>query len=176
MDLSYDRCPITLSEICDMEFPVAFHNAPQQPYECAALVEWLSEKQINPMTNLELFWEVTPLECFGPCESCRSPEIVQAFIESTLGTHEKHESMLKYFSNKDRAGWLCVYILLVAVSFNIPEEYTYGFHVAHVFTIIYACAHSAYSSSAQARLVLQSSVATGILGDISIPRLSILTN
>ena len=74
--------------------------------------------------------------------------------------------MFKYFSSKDRAGWLCVYTLLVAVSFNIPDEYTYFFRCAvHAMTMVYAFAHSINSSSAEARLVFKSCVATGTLGN-----------
>lgn len=59
-------CPITLAPFSQISCPIAFRNAPHQPYEAAALAEWLSVRKTNPLTNMPCQWENSPFEILVP--------------------------------------------------------------------------------------------------------------
>jgi hypothetical protein len=77
-------CPITLKTLEEIQSPVAFRNASHQPYECDDLMKWLMEKEVNPMTNLPVYWTYSPLEIMAPLSICKNPKFVSAHIEKTL--------------------------------------------------------------------------------------------
>ena len=49
-----DICPITHKRFPEIEIPVAFRWNLSQPYECAALAQWLRASSRDPMTNLRI--------------------------------------------------------------------------------------------------------------------------
>jgi hypothetical protein len=59
-------CPITLTPLCNIKYPIVFNNAPHQPYEAEALALWLSTRRRNPLTNEYCAWDETPLEIISP--------------------------------------------------------------------------------------------------------------
>ena len=59
-------CPITLTPLCNIKYPIVFNNAPHQPYEAEALALWLSTRRRNPLTNEYCVWDETPLEIISP--------------------------------------------------------------------------------------------------------------
>jgi hypothetical protein len=87
-------CPITLTPLCNIKYPIVFNNSPHQPYEAEALALWLSTRRRNPLTNEYCVWDETPLEIISPIshtmgvETClptseESPETsVNVFLET----------------------------------------------------------------------------------------------
>ena len=49
-----NTCPITHKTFGEIETPVVFRWNPTQPYECAALAQWLRVSSRDPMTNLRI--------------------------------------------------------------------------------------------------------------------------
>ena len=49
-----NTCPITHKTFGEIETPVVFRWNPTQPYECAALAQWLRVSSRDPMTNLHI--------------------------------------------------------------------------------------------------------------------------
>jgi hypothetical protein len=45
-------CPITLTPVDELRWPVALNGNTERPYECEALVEWVMRRPRDPMTNL----------------------------------------------------------------------------------------------------------------------------
>jgi len=74
-------CPITLKSLKDIDLPVAFRSMPHQPYECLALLEWLNEKETNPMTNQEVYWKSNLLDVVAPLHICKDPKLVEKYIK-----------------------------------------------------------------------------------------------
>ena len=49
-----NTCPVTHKSFLEMETPVVFQWNLNQPYECAALAQWLRVSSRDPMTNLHI--------------------------------------------------------------------------------------------------------------------------
>ena len=60
-------CPITLTPVDELRWPVALNGNTAQPYECEALVEWILRRPRDPMTNLRMTRiAIGPLEGLVP--------------------------------------------------------------------------------------------------------------
>jgi hypothetical protein len=47
-------CPITLTPVDELRWPVALNGNTARPYECEALVDWVLHRPRDPMTNLRM--------------------------------------------------------------------------------------------------------------------------
>lgn len=73
-------CPITLAHLKEIKCPVAFRDAPLQPYEASALAEWLSVRRTNPLTNLPCYWDKSPFEVLVPLNSAGQASLSSSTI------------------------------------------------------------------------------------------------
>lgn len=73
------ECPITLCQLHELSFPVAFSDAPEQPYELEELCVWLEKSSSNPVTGEEV--DVSSLIPLGSVEQQRkSARILRRII------------------------------------------------------------------------------------------------
>ena len=106
-------CPITLVRFRELHTPVAFRNMPNYAYECDALLAWLQIRPINPVTNLEIWWYLSPLEALGPVAGmAREPGLVESKIVLHLGG----DAMPLMAVLSSHWFWLHVLALLLAVT------------------------------------------------------------
>jgi hypothetical protein len=121
-------CPITLKTISEINYPVAFINATHQPYDCEALVYWLSEKKSNPMTNLPIHWIKSPLEILRPLSivnKCKQ-KLMKNYINLHLPTPSKKKNLFPSIEFL-----LLIYFFMLTLTFYIPT------------TLAYCCSHNA---------------------------------
>ena len=81
-----NTCPITHKTFGEIETPVVFRWNPTQPYECAALAQWLRVSSRDPMTNLRidrdcLMDDIAPLCGYSTVETVHT--ILGDFIGKT---------------------------------------------------------------------------------------------
>jgi hypothetical protein len=116
-------CPITLNKLSEIDYPVAFADATHQPYDCEALVCWLSEKKANPMTNLPVYWIKSPLEILGPLsmvDNYKKNIIKNYIILNLLTPLTKHQDP---FPNIEKS--LMIYFFMLTLTFYIPTTLAY---------------------------------------------------
>ena len=130
----------------ELECPVAFRNAPHQPYECSALVAWLYAVQVNPMTNLPVDWHECALEVIGPLmiegRMCR-PEFAISHIKKTLACHAMPMPSVANFLILFKDGWFWLYIVTLIMACTKQHPYASW----DVVSIVFAIAHSAQSTT-----------------------------
>lgn len=150
------QCPITLAD--NIKFPVAFHHARHQPYECEALVSWLRLRRTDPMTNLPVDWNESPLEIMGPV---RESDRVNAFIiEEAL----VRKTMFDFFKTNKRI-WI-VSLFLIAAFATYSTIYNGLFlYSSHVAFIAFALAHT-IGVVPNARLMVVASAISVFSGDL----------
>jgi hypothetical protein len=133
-------CPITLKLLSEIDYPVAFVNATHQPYDCEALVYWLSEKKANPMTNLSVHWIKSPLEILGPLSivnECKQ-KIIKNYISLNLLTSTKKKDS---FSNIE--DFLLIYFFMLSFTFYIPTTFAYCW--SHSAIMMCGLVHTVYT-------------------------------
>lgn len=82
-------CPITHTPLDELELAVAFHSNPIHPYECRALVHWLTVRRRDPMTNLCVGWAYSGLEIIGPIDRwCQDPAKAAQILRDELKGEE----------------------------------------------------------------------------------------
>ena len=73
-------CPITHKLFPEIETPVVFQWNPAQPYECAALIQWLRVCSRDPMTNRDC-----TVDMIAPLCGYSTPEAVYAILGDLIG-------------------------------------------------------------------------------------------
>ena len=142
-------CPITLKTISEINYPVAFINAAHQPYDCEALVYWLSEKKSNPMTNLSVHWIKSPLEILRPLSivnKCKQ-KLMKNYINLHLLTPPKEKDL-----NPSIEFLLLIYFFMLSLTIYIPSTFAYCW--SH--NAIMACGffHTIYATKSPSGLIV----------------------
>lgn len=141
-------CPITLQRLDELLFPVAFRSAPHQPYECKALVDWLLEREVNPLTNTAVDWAKSPLEAIGPLSCCKATGAVSAYIEKQL--NPQRSLLFEVFRDY---GWIYFAAVLYAFSAGLTSQ------MFHTCSVAYGLWHSIrVLKTAEAMIALWSGV------------------
>jgi hypothetical protein len=129
-------CPITLVPFRELRTPVAFRDTPNYAYECDDLLEWLQTRPINPVTNLEIWWYLSPLEVIGPVAGMtHEPGLVESTIVLRLGG----DAMPLMNVLSSHWFWLHVLALLLAAT-NLITSLQSLFYV-NCAAIVFAVVH-----------------------------------
>ena len=127
-------CPITLVPFTELRAPVSFRDTPQHVYECEDLLQWLQIRPVNPATNLEISWHLSPLEAIGPVAGMAGDP---GLVESTIVKHLDGDAMPLIRILSSHWFWIHVIMMFLLVTANIiASQYLfYGDCLAIVFAV-----------------------------------------
>ena len=82
-----NTCPITHKSFLEIENPVVFQWNLNQPYECAALAQWLRLSSTDPMTNLHIDRDCI-MDVIIPLRGHSTIETVHTILEDLIGKNQ----------------------------------------------------------------------------------------
>ena len=148
-----DCCPITCMPLTELRYPVSFRCASHQAYGCDDLLKWLQTKQTNPLTNLKVTWESSPLELIGPlAEITPTPSRVESKICFVLEGSGDAMAAAAPFGASTTKLWLGFHfsLFIIAISGIVSNKYS-GF-VLQCLVILFAGSHWYYDAKKNGRI------------------------
>ena len=157
-------CPITYVPVDKLRQPVAFRCMPQHVYECDDLLEWLREKSVNPMTNLEVSWRNSPLECIGPVAGMHDPALVESKIVLALNGDAMQIEKILY----NRWVQAHVVIFLLATTDILTQKYVFYGDCCAIGFALYHWLQNARAGSYTKKISLLTVVAMLLAGECTV--------